>query len=93
MKLFSGYIADSTGSYAPAFYVAGSCILIGTSSFFMTYFLHKEAEEETETQTTLVVVEKVTAVWWDLTFTVNSPPGGVSPISAHQGVNTLNNFP
>lgn len=58
----AGYIADSTGSYAPAFYVAGSCILTGTSFFFMTYFLHKEAEEEAETQTSLVVVEKVTVV-------------------------------
>jgi len=61
-KLFPGYIADSTGSYAPAFYVAGSCILTGASLFFMIYFFHKQAEKETKAQSSLVVVEKVTVV-------------------------------
>ncbi|XP_022781341.1 monocarboxylate transporter 12-like [Stylophora pistillata] len=57
----AGYIADSTGSYAPAFYLAGSSIVTGASAFFVMYFLRSNAEEM-ESQTKLVVIEKVTVV-------------------------------
>lgn len=59
---FPGYIADSTGSYAPAFYMAGGSMITGASVFFMIYFLHNDAAKETEAQTYLVVVEEVTVV-------------------------------
>ncbi|KAJ7394425.1 hypothetical protein OS493_000234 [Desmophyllum pertusum] len=58
----AGYIADSTGSYAPAFYMAGGSIVTGASFYFMIYFFHKNEENVTESQTELVVVEKVTVV-------------------------------
>ena len=59
---FPGYKADSTGSYAPAFYLAGGSMITGASVFFMIYFFHNDAAKETEAQIDLVVVEKVTVV-------------------------------
>ena len=61
-----GYVADSTGSYAPAFYMAGGYIIIGASAYFMIYFFNNKPdgadippEDETEV---FVVVEEVTVV-------------------------------
>ena len=64
----SGYhvVADSMGSYAPAFYIAGGYIIIGASAYFIIYFVHNKpdgADIEPEDQTEVfVVVEEVTVV-------------------------------
>ena len=42
--------------------MAGGSIITGASVFFPIYYLHNDAEKETEAETDLVVVEKVTVV-------------------------------
>ena len=61
-----GYVADSTGSYAPAFFMAGGCIIAGASAYFMIYFVTNtpnDADITPEDQAEIfLVVEEVTVV-------------------------------
>ena len=57
-------MADSFGSYPPAFYMAGSLVLLSASLIFLVPFI-KQDQEDNERETVnelLMIVEKCTVV-------------------------------
>ena len=57
-------MADSFGSYPPAFYMAGSFVLLSAVLIFMVPFLKPDQtdHEETTAKELLMIVEKCTVV-------------------------------
>ncbi|KAJ7377877.1 hypothetical protein OS493_025771 [Desmophyllum pertusum] len=61
-----GLVADSFGSYPPAFYMAGIFVALSAAVIFLVLFVKQDQEdneqEETTITETLIIVEKCTVV-------------------------------
>ena len=59
-----GFVADSLGSYPPAFYMAGSFVLLSAVLIFLVPFLKPDQtdHEDTTVNELLMIVEKCTVV-------------------------------